>query len=109
MHIPIERLVGDYERGRLSRRQLITHLAGLTALAAATGRAGAAEDDPVADPTFAATDLNHIALRVTDLDRSQAFYAKHLGLRVSSRGETSCFMQCRERNFLAMFKADEPA
>ena len=108
----IDRLVDDYDRGGLSRRQLI---AGLTAAATAAilpGRAGAQSTTapaapPKTPPTFHAVDLNHIALRVTDIPRSKAFYEKHLGLEMSSQSRTSCFMRCRDRDFLAMFKSDK--
>ena len=81
MQTQIVEMINDFEHGRLSRRQLIAYLTGMFAasLGATIGFAdqqpGRAAPSP-ADlaPTFGATDLNHIALSVTDLQRSQKWY-----------------------------------
>lgn len=82
----IATLVDWFAAGRLSRRDLVR---GLSALVAATaGSASAAAATAAGRPaqgqsraaTFDALGLNHLALRVTDPDRSQAFYQRHLGL-----------------------------
>ena len=76
----IEHLVRDFERGAISRRELI---AGFLALCAAqTGGAGTAlASGPQAEPLapIPLTGLDHIALRVSDLARATAFYRNHLG------------------------------
>ena len=51
--------------------------------------------------------MNHLALRVTDIDRSAEFYQRHLGLEVTSRSRSSCFLRCTDRDFLALFRSDE--
>lgn len=104
---PIDRILDDYDRGGLSRRELIAHIAGLSGVLAIGSRTALAQNDE--KPTFTATDLNHIALRVTDIERSSAFYRRHLGLEVSSQTRSSCFLRCKDGNFLALFRADEPA
>lgn len=103
----IPRLLDDYDRGRLSRRQLIARLAGFAGAVVAAPRLVHA--NARADSTFIGTDINHIALTVTDLDRSRAFYERHLGLKVARQGSTSCFLRCAEHNFVALFKGDKPA
>lgn len=103
----IEAMVTAYEGGGLSRRQLVASLAGLATAAVAMPRVAGAEDEP--SPTFKATDLNHIALSVTDVGRSRDFYERHLGLAVMTQGRTNCFMRCSETNFVALFKSDRPA
>jgi catechol 2,3-dioxygenase-like lactoylglutathione lyase family enzyme len=112
MQSEITRVVDDYERGRLSRRQLIAHLTGMAAAAAALPAGARAQSGPKAAashrPTFAGTDVNHIALRVTDIERSSAFYQTHLGLEVASTSPSSCFLRCREKNFLALFHHEKP-
>ena len=109
MHSQITRMVDDFQRGRLSRRQLIGHLTAVAAAIAAVPIVSA-QDAPASEPasTFKGLDVNHIALRVTDIDRSRAFYQKHLGLTVASQSRTSCFMRCADKNFVALFKAAEP-
>jgi catechol 2,3-dioxygenase-like lactoylglutathione lyase family enzyme len=71
----VETLLTHYERGRLSRRELVGML---TALAAAPGAA-------VAQPNaLRAATLNHASLIVSDLDRSVAFYQRVFGMPVKS-------------------------
>ena len=105
----IESELDAFESGKLSRRQLVARLGAVAAaawavpsLAKAQGGAGDGS------ATFTGTDINHIALRVTDLDRSREFYQRHLGLELASQSRFSVFMRCREHNFLAMFKSDTP-
>jgi len=101
----IERLVDDYERGRLSRRDLVRHLASFAALAAAGVPAAAAA--AAERPTFSATGVDHVALRVTDVGRSRDFYRRHLGLEPTRCSRSSCFLSCGS-DFLALFRGDRP-
>ncbi len=106
MEADIERIVRDFECGQLSRRQLIVHLTGLVGAVVAASRVSAAADGSAS--TFQATDINHVALRVTDVARSRAFYEKHLGLTLmSDRGSSSVFLRCG-KDFLALFRGNEP-
>jgi catechol 2,3-dioxygenase-like lactoylglutathione lyase family enzyme len=113
----IDRMLEMYEHGRINRRTLIAQLAaaatGIAALAtdSAAHRAspGQEHDKPIPGPTFAAIGLNHIALSVTDVPRSRAFYERHLGMTLrSDGGANSCFLNCGP-HFLALFRADKPA
>src|SRR5947208_9975387 len=88
MQTHIVKMINDFEHGRLSRRQLIAYLTGMFAasLSATIGLAdqqdGRAAPQPAdSAPTFDATDLNHIALNVTDMQRSP----KCCGLARSAR------------------------
>jgi len=107
MQSPVERMVGAFESGQLSRRELIAGLTGLVAAASATGSANA--QDTGETSTFKATELNHIALRVADIERSRDFYVKHLGLTVGRESPGSCFLTVGQNNFLALFRGDAPA
>ena len=69
MRNDIERMVHDYDGGHLTRRQLIAGITGLAAAWGAVPRALGQEDGET--PTFVGTDVNHIALRVTDIPRSR--------------------------------------
>ncbi len=102
MNSYINSMVDQYDRGRLSRRQLITTLTGFAAVAGLGADAVAAQDTK--ESTFQATALNHIALSVTDVGRSRDFYVKHLGLRVTRDGSRNCFLNVGP-NFLALFRA----
>lgn len=67
-------LLDDFERGRITRRQLVQSLAlGMMAPAAFAERAG-----------FKAVSVNHISLQVADYRRTRDFYADLLGMRVSN-------------------------
>jgi catechol 2,3-dioxygenase-like lactoylglutathione lyase family enzyme len=104
MNDQIDRMVNDYESGRMSRRQLVLRLGALLTLVGGTGRLGAAEgESATAGSTFEATELNHIALRVTDVARSRDFYQKHLGMQISRESGSSAFLNCG-KNFVALFR-----
>ena len=106
MQHAIESIVDSYDRGLLTRRQLIGHL---VAVAAAMSGTAVASQSGSPESTFKATGLDHIALSVTDVARSRAFYEKHLGLTVMrDGGEQSCFLHCGD-NFVALFRSKEPA
>ena len=102
-------IVDCFERGQLSRRQLVTQLMALGAAAAGLPSLALAADEAAKEPTFAATTIDHVALSVTDVKRSVAFYQKHLGLKLTrDGGEGSAFVSCGERDFLALFRGDKP-
>ena len=102
----ITSMVEQFAVGRLSRRELVCAITALVATAA-RGRSGIAHAQPRAS-TFQALGLNHLALRVTDLDRSQAFYERHLGMTViPSRAESPRLMACGP-HVLNLFKAAQP-
>lgn len=101
-----DQLLDDFMRGGLSRRQLISRLMALGAAAAGvrnSAHAALRRDHA----TFAATSVDHIALNVTDLNRSRDWYVRHLSLTVASQDEASCFLDCGD-DFVALFKADRP-
>lgn len=77
-------LVASYERGTLTRRQLLLALATIAAPAAAGAQAPGG-------PVMKARMLHHVNLQVSDVARSEAFYRKLLGLppRASCKGRTT--------------------
>jgi catechol 2,3-dioxygenase-like lactoylglutathione lyase family enzyme len=75
MNSVIEDLVTGFERGTLSRRQLVQ---GLTAVAAA----GAALPAAAQTTPFSSTRIDHISIQVTDMKRSVEFYEKIFGLKI---------------------------
>src|SRR5215471_1220808 len=94
----IANLISSYEHGRLGRRQLIQGLATIAAAGLAT---------PASGSTFQGTNLNHIAIRVSDVQRSRDFYQKHFGLPVIHEAETNCFLGLG-KNFLTLFQNQTP-
>jgi catechol 2,3-dioxygenase-like lactoylglutathione lyase family enzyme len=91
------KLLDRYDRGEMNRRQLLTALTATASAMPATA----------AESTFRGVELNHIALRVTDIARSGDFYRKHFGFPVASESESSCFLNM-ERGFLTLFRGGTP-
>ena len=119
MEKQISSMIGQYENGKISRRQLVAGMSSFVALFGSSTWLNAgeqqepnqqqdqAEPKKPAKPTFKATGLNHIALQVTNVPRSRDFYVKHLGLSVTrDRGEANCFLDCG-KHFLALFRSQE--
>jgi catechol 2,3-dioxygenase-like lactoylglutathione lyase family enzyme len=75
----ISNLVARFEKGSLSRRELVQGLAMLTA----SGTAAAAQEDN----NFKAANIDHVSVQVADLQRSIDFYRKLFGFTVTSRAE----------------------
>ncbi|MFQ5500813.1 MAG: VOC family protein [Phycisphaerae bacterium] len=121
----IEQMVEAFERGMLTRRQLMARMGTVIAAIAGVQRVAAASQSTAASPqqaprlvvgrkpkpaapTFEALALNHVALSVTDVARSRDFYRRHLGLKVRSEsGDRRCFMDCGE-HFVALFRDKKP-
>ena len=76
MEVVISNLVKQFEKGAVSRRELIQSLLALSA-AGSAGAAAAFQETP-----FKSTRIDHISIQVTDLPRSIAFYQKVFGLSI---------------------------
>src|SRR5262249_42303963 len=73
----IEALVAQYDRGELSRRQLLQALAVITA-----GSTAAAQ---TTNNLMKGRNLHHVNVRVSDVARSETFYRRLFGLPASRR------------------------
>ncbi len=80
----IERMLGDLENGRLSRRQFAVSLA---AVAASASLAPVALAAPV-PPGFRAVSVNHVTVRVPDLHRTSQFYQEFFGMPLKQQSPT---------------------
>lgn len=78
MQIAIERLIHDFERGVLSRRQFALSIAALVAGARSSSAA----------PDMQAVTLNHITVRVPDLQRTSKFYQEVFGMPLKQQSRT---------------------
>ena len=78
MQAMISNLLSRFEKGALTRRELVQ---GLAALAAAGGTASTA---PAQEAGIKGVKIDHISIQVSDLPRSIAFYQKMFGLTVVS-------------------------
>lgn len=82
MEILVEKMLSDFERGVLSRRQLAATLAGLAATAATMPSALAA-------PSMKAVTLNHLAVNVPNLQKTSKFYQELFGMKLAQQSETT--------------------
>lgn len=79
METIISKLLSSYEKGSLSRRELVSGLAML----AAGGTAAAAQNEI----DFKDANIDHVSIHVADLQRSIEFYQKMFGFSVVSRAD----------------------
>jgi len=77
----IEQALLRYETGDMTRRQFVTALAALVTAASARAQESA--------PSIQAATLNHVTLRVSDVERSVKFYQKLFDLSVANRQQNS--------------------
>lgn len=93
----ISDLLGRYETGRMSRRDVVC---GLAALATAPRAAAQSSSG------FRGLEMNHIALNVADVARSRDFYRELLDLPVLTDSPEACFLGLGEGNFLSLFRGN---
>src|SRR5690242_18148837 len=80
----IDRLVKDFESGKINRRQLVRSLAVA---------ASAAVPLSAADPApFKAVTVNHISYQVADYTKTRDFYAGRFGMQVSHDDGRQCYL-----------------
>src|SRR6266545_4883348 len=76
----IEKLLTDFERGGLTRRQLAAALAALVS--------GAAQAAPKEDGLKAVT-LNHVTVRVADVQKTSKFYQEFFGMPLKQHSDNT--------------------
>jgi catechol 2,3-dioxygenase-like lactoylglutathione lyase family enzyme len=77
MHLIIDKLISDFEGGGLSRRELVLSLAALVSSAqSAPGESG-----------MRALSLNHVTVRVPDVQRTSRFYQELFGMPLKQHSE----------------------
>jgi catechol 2,3-dioxygenase-like lactoylglutathione lyase family enzyme len=96
----IEKMVTDFEKGKLSRRQLASALAGL--VAAGANAAPSASD-------FKAVGVNHVTLRVPDVERSTKFYQEVFGMPMRKASPTVKILTLNANCFFGIEAANEKA
>jgi catechol 2,3-dioxygenase-like lactoylglutathione lyase family enzyme len=86
MELIISNLLRDFERGELTRRELIKALA--TTVTAGTALAAPA----VLGKGFKTIAVNHISYQVADYTKTRDFYADLLGMQVKQDDGKQCFL-----------------
>jgi catechol 2,3-dioxygenase-like lactoylglutathione lyase family enzyme len=106
MRHEVERLVGLYDHGGLSRRQLLQGL-----LALGVGRfapdplGGGIGGQGQAPPLFHTRTLNHVTLFASNVARSKAFYQRLTGLPIRAEDKDFCEFRL-EGGFLGIYAPD---
>jgi catechol 2,3-dioxygenase-like lactoylglutathione lyase family enzyme len=103
MEATVSSLVNRYERGGLTRRQLI---AGLVALATTTEVSFASQPPFQASraasantlQSIVAVDINHVGINVSDVERSVEWYSNIFGLKVLAKSKDVAVLGFRNRD-----------
>jgi glyoxylase I family protein len=97
----ISDLVSRFEKGALSRRELVSGLAIL----AASGTAAAAQEGL----DFKDADIDHVSIHVADLQRSVDFYQKMFGFTVVSQDQPGGIIRLGNTKVLVSLNHGSPA
>ena len=97
----ISDLVGRFEKGSLSRRELVQGLAML----AATGGTAAAQEAV----DFKEANIDHMSIHVADLQRSVDFYKKMFGFTVVSQDQAGGILRLGNSRTLVSINNGGPA
>ena len=97
----ISNLLARFEKGSLSRRELVQ---GLAMLAAGSTAAAAQED-----LDFAAANIDHVSIQVADLQRSVDFYQKTFGFSVVSQDQRLGIIRLGTTRTLVSLNHQSPA
>ena len=98
MLLTIEKMLNDFESGRLTRRQLAASLAALVSSArAAPSQAG-----------LRAVTLNHVTVRVANVERTSRFYQEFFGMPLKQHSAKTHILGVGESFFGIEEKPDAP-
>ena len=101
MESMISDLVTRFEKGSLSRRELVQGLAMLAA-----GGTGAAAQEAI---DFKSADIDHVSIQVADLQRSVDFYQKMFGFTVISQDQPHGIIRLGNTRTLVSLNHESPA
>ena len=101
METIISNLLSRFEKGSLSRRELVQGLAML----AASGTAAAAAQDEI---DFKTANIDHVSMQVADLQRSVDFYQKMFGFPVVSEDKPLGIVRLGTNRTLVSFNRQSP-
>lgn len=99
----VDDLVRRFERGALTRRQLI---AGLSALVSGTGTPGGASAQV---PGLRGTGIDHVSILVTDLQRSAAFYQSLFGMTPVSEDKPNQILRLGMKRTIVSLRHEGPS
>jgi catechol 2,3-dioxygenase-like lactoylglutathione lyase family enzyme len=94
--------VSRFEKGSLSRRELVQ---GLAMLAASSTTASAAAQDEI---DFSTANIDHVSMQVADLQRSVDFYQKTFGFTFVSEDKPLNIIRLGHGRTLVSFNLQKP-
>lgn len=100
----INDLVQRFERGGLSRRELIQ---GLSLLLAAS-QVKAAPPETIQPTGIAAAGIDHVSVLVSDLERSATFYKNLFGLTVLSEDKEHGILRLGSKHVIISIRKEKP-
>src|SRR5258708_17114130 len=92
MQLVIDKMLSDFERGHITRRQLALSLAALV-----TGAQAAAKETELKAVT-----INHVTVRVPDLHRTSQFYQEFFGMPLKQQSATIHILGVGESSFFGI-------
>ena len=105
MEMIISNLVAQYEKGSLSRRELVRGMA-LLAASTAGGTAAAAAQSEI---DFKTANIDHVSIQVVDLQRSVGFYQKMFAFSVISEDKPLGIVRLGTDRTLVSLNRQSPA
>jgi catechol 2,3-dioxygenase-like lactoylglutathione lyase family enzyme len=105
MEAIISNLVAQYEKGSLSRRELVRGMA-LLAAGRASGTAAAAAQNEI---DFKTANIDHVSIQVADLQRSVGFYQKMFSFSVTSEDKPLGIVRLGTDRTLVSLNRQSPA
>src|SRR6266853_4576758 len=88
----IEKMLADFERGQVTRRQLALSLAALVSGAQAAPK----------ETELKAVTINHVTVRVPDLHRTSQFYQEFFGMPLKQQSATIHILGVGESSFFGI-------
>jgi catechol 2,3-dioxygenase-like lactoylglutathione lyase family enzyme len=90
----ISKLLGEFERGKMNRRQLVQSIAAACAIASSAEAAPAGKG-------FRAVSVNHISFSVPDYAKTRDFYADLMGMKVEKDDGKQCYLTFGDTSLVA--------
>lgn len=101
----VDELIDLYDRGGLSRRQLLQGLLALSIGSRFNNPLRAFRERDHTPPLFHTRTLNHVTLYASDVARSKSFYEKLTGLPIRAEDKDFCEFRL-ESGFLGIYAPD---
>ena len=90
----ISKLLTDFEKGKMTRRQLVQSLAMVSMTASAVSAAPEGKG-------FKAISVNHISFSVPDYAKTRDFYADLMGMKVEKDDGKECYLTFGDTSLIA--------